>query len=303
MGVEGRGRKIAMTEGDGAFRVGDATVTKVLECTLALPAHKLLPDWDPAVVDQDAEWLVPDHMDGSRQTLTVSVHSWLVRVGSHVILVDTGIGKGKSRPSPLFDQRDDPFLERLAAAGARPGDVTHVLLTHIHTDHVGWNTVWDGRAWVPTFPNARYLIPEAGVASFSQAGSSSKPNHGMFADSVLPVIEAGRTDLVPATGGLVLGTFAYMPSPGHSADHMSILLQSGEGEALLAGDVLHHPVQLLRPDWCSVFCADHDMARASRRSMLDLAADRGILFLSSHIAGSSAGTVERAAGTYRWRPA
>lgn len=281
-------------------RVGFATVSKVPECTLELPAEKLLPDWNPAVAAPDAGWLVPDHMDATRRTLTVSVHSWLVRAGNLTVLIDTGIGAGKSRPSPLFDHRDEPFLDRLAAFDVGPDDVTHVLLTHVHTDHVGWNTIQRDGRWVPTFRNARYLVPEVGIAYFTAPEAQAKPNYGMFADSVLPVIESGQVDRVPATGGEVLQGFTYRPTPGHSVDHMSILLRSGEDEALLAGDVLHHPLQLRHPDWCSVFCADHDQAGVSRRWALNHAADRGALFLSSHIAGSSAGTVKREDQGYRW---
>lgn len=197
-----------------------------------------------------------------------------MKTGRHTVLVDTGIGNGKLRASRSFDRLDTPWLARLAAAGVAPGDVTDVLLTHLHTDHVGWNTrrAADGR-WVPTFPNACYVFPRAGRDLFEGPGGWARPNFDMYADSVLPVIEAGQADLVGAEGGEVLDGFVYHPTPGHSPDHMSIAFRSAGEGALFAGDVVHHPVQVRRPSWNSVFCADAAQARASRLWGLDHASE------------------------------
>lgn len=266
-------------------RVGGARVTKIPEITADIPARTLLPTCEG--------------VDGS---LALSVHSWLVQAGAMTVLIDAGIGNDKARPSPLFDRLDTPWLDRLAAAGARPEDVTHVLLTHLHTDHVGWNTIPGPGGWVPTFPNARTILPRAGYEFFLSPEGRERPNFAMVADSVIPVVEAGRVTFVPPDGGNMLPGFTFLPTPGHSRDHMSILLEAEGEAALFAGDVLHNPVQAAHPDWSSMFCEDPAEACLSRRRMLGLAAERRLPWFSSHCAGPSVGTVTRDADAFAWTP-
>ncbi|MCJ2072469.1 MBL fold metallo-hydrolase [Methylobacterium sp. J-030] len=280
------------------YRVGGASVTKIPEIALPFPASALLPDYDPDVATPTRDGSQPG--DARGRQLTVSVHAWLVRVGGLTVLVDAGVGNGKTRAAKAFDHLDTAWLDRLAAAGARPEDITHVLLTHLHTDHVGWNTVPGPHGWVPTFPNARTLLPRRGYELFTAPDGLARPNHDMFADSVQPVVEAGTAELVPPEGGEALPGFSFLPTPGHSPDHMSILLRADGREALFAGDVLHDPVQVAQPDWCSMFCADHDEARRSRLRVLELAAERGLTWFSSHCAGTSVGTVARVGDGFAW---
>ena len=272
----------------------------MLERTIAFPPSALLPAWDEAAALPERSWLVPDSMDAAGKQLTINVHSWLVKTARHVVLVDTGIGNGKTRVSSLFNDLDTPYLARLAEAGATPDTVTHVLMTHIHTDHVGWNTIWVDGQWRPTFPNARYIFPRAGHDYFDEPAGRARGNYDMYADSVLPVIVAGQADMVADGGGEVLDGFVYHPTPGHSIDHMSIAFRQDGEEALFAGDVMHHPIQVHRPDWSSVFCADTARADLSRRWALDHASDRNVLYLSSHFAGTSAGRVTRDGAGFCW---
>lgn len=285
------------TETPATYRIGGASVTKIPEIAIPFPARTLLPDYDPGLAPQPGGAWRGETQD---RQLIVSIHAWLVRVGGLTVLVDAGVGNGKTRAVETFGHLDTPWLDRLAAAGARPEDVTHVLLTHLHTDHVGWNTVPGPGGWVPTFSNARTLLPRRGYELFTAPDGPTRPNHDMFADSVLPVVQAGTGTFVPPEGGEALPGFTYLPTPGHSPDHMSILLRADGHEALFAGDVLHDPVQVAHPDWCSMFCADHDEARRSRRSMLDLAADHGLTWFSSHCAATSVGTVARVGGGFAW---
>ena len=281
----------------GSYRVGRASVAKIPEIAIAFPADTLLPGYHP---DGAPPTDGSPPIDDQRRQLTVSVHSWLVRVGALTVLIDAGVGNGKARAAKAFDHLDIPWLDRLAAAGARPDDITHVLLTHLHTDHVGWNTVRGPGGWVPTFPNARTLLPQRGYELFTAPDSRSRPNYDMFADSVLPVVQAGRVDRVPPEGGEMLPGFTFLPTPGHSPDHMSILLQAGGQEALFAGDVLHNPVQVARPDLSSMFCAHPEEARRSRLQVLNLAADRSLTWFSSHCAGTSVGAISRGADGFAW---
>ncbi len=270
------------------YRIGRAVVTKVHELSLAFPAAKLLPDWGAG------------GEAGRDAPLALDVHSWLVRVDGLTVLVDAGVGNGKRRATAAFDGLDTPWLARLAATGARPEDVTHVLLTHLHTDHVGWNTMPGQGGWVPTFPNAVTVMPRLGYEFFNSPQGRARPNHDMFADSVVPVVEAGRVSFVGPGEGEPLPGFTVIPTPGHSLDHTSILLRSDGCEALFAGDVLHHPDQVAHPDLCSMFCEHPDEARRSRRRMLDLAADSGLIWFSSHCADTSAGHIRRTVDGFDW---
>jgi glyoxylase-like metal-dependent hydrolase (beta-lactamase superfamily II) len=276
------------------YRVGDAEITRIVDTQLTtLTAAQLYPAGaeQDAVIQQLRE-TYPEQLSEDGQRLLLSVHSWLVRVGGKTILIDTGIGNGKNRPfSALFHNLQTPYLENLARAGVRPADVDLVLLTHLHTDHIGWNTTWDGERWRPTFPYARYVYAQAEEDFYGTP--ESLPRRMIFEDSVLPLIEAGMVERIGHDGGCYGSHFTFYPTPGHSVGHMSIGLSSKGETALFGGDVMHHAVQLLRPDWNSCFCGSDHGARRSREWALQFVAEHNALYFSSHFAGTS--VVARAA--------
>jgi glyoxylase-like metal-dependent hydrolase (beta-lactamase superfamily II) len=282
------------------YRVGDATITRVTEQTFGIDAARLLPDLEPQVLQANAHWLVPDHADRALSSAQLSVHTWVIRLHGRVILVDTACGNGKDRPfGAIFHQLDTPYLARLAAAGVQPEEVDLVLITHLHVDHVGWNTrLVDGK-WVPTFPNARYVFAAAERAYYDTPAAANRMM--VFEDSVLPVIEAGLADEIGDEGGLYLPGIRFIPTPGHCVGHMSIEISSNDERALFWGDVVHHPVQVLEPDWSSSFCADRSQASASRRRIFEYAADHDVRVFTSHFAGSSAGQIRRDGGGFAWQ--
>lgn len=300
-------------------RVGDATITKVPELMLdAVPASYLYPGRDPAAAEAEGRKLGPVSHDPQTGLLRLSVHAWLVRTPTQVILVDTAAGSGKDRPgSPAFDHLNEPFIARLQAAGASPEEVTAVLHTHLHVDHVGWNTCRSDGRWRPAFPNARYIFSgreRAYVAAVSAADGSDAairaeadlgrmaclPDAGFYQDSILPVIEAGQAREVVVDGTEVLEGFSFLPSPGHSIGHACISFASQSERALFWGDVMHNPIQFAQPDWNSVYCEFPDAARAARRWAAGHAADTGTLVLTTHFAGSSAGRVSRDGDQFAW---
>jgi glyoxylase-like metal-dependent hydrolase (beta-lactamase superfamily II) len=287
------------------YHVGDVTITKIDEMRLNVASPSFLyPEWDNAELALNRYWLMPNNMHAETGNLVQSVHTWLVRTRHHTILIDTACGNGKERPqNPIFHHLDIPYLERLAAAGVRPEDVDYVLLTHLHVDHCGWNTrLVDGR-WVPTFPSARYVFARVEEDYYSSPASHNEvnvPSLGVYEDSVAPIIEAGLAERIGAEGGDYLDNFTFRPTKGHSIGHMSIELRSNGYEALFGGDVMHHPLQIVRPDWNSVFCEFHDEARASRRWALEHAAERNRLFFTTHFAESSAGRVGRIGERFTW---
>jgi glyoxylase-like metal-dependent hydrolase (beta-lactamase superfamily II) len=287
------------------FHVGDVTIIKVEELVLDdVPLSYLYPsakvdDFQPVTAQLDRRGL--GKADAS---FRLSVHSWVVRTPDQLIIIDTGSGNDKERPTnPLFHRLSTPYLARLQAAGVDPAKVDYVFNTHLHVDHSGWNTVLKDGRWVPTFPNARYVLPRAErdyYASPVSHNEANVPSRGVYEDSVLPVIEAGLVDFVGPEGAHVLDLFEFIPTPGHSIGHMSIGLTSKDARAIFAGDILHHPFQVYRPDLNTVFCEFKDEAIASRAKMLNQFADTGALYLSTHFPGSSAGYVARRDHGFVW---
>ncbi len=308
-----------MHDGSYSYRVGDATVRRIDESTLAdVEPAKLYPDLDGAALKEHGPRLTAGSYNPDNGRLIQSLHSWLVRVGGRTILIDTATGDGKDLPPPL-GHLQTPYLERLAAAGVRPEAVDSVLLTHLHADHVGWNTRREnggtGR-WVPTFPNARHVlsrVEQRYLASLTGGEPAPDlpppalgtpvrtPTASVYAESIAPVIAAGLTDFIEVDGGEWADGFSFHPTPGHSVDHATIRLRSRGEEALFLGDVFHHPLQVYRPDLRSVYCEFPEPARTSRRWALEYAADRHCLCFSSHFAETSAGRITRRGDGFAWR--
>lgn len=303
------------------FRVGNATITKIPELLLeVLSPTDLMPHEDPERVRQLTSSLSDDDVDHAKGVLRLSVHSWLVRTPERVILVDTGTGNGKARPTiPVLNQLNEPFIERLEANGISRTDVTDILVSHIHADHVGWNTQLEQGEWRPTFPKARHYFSnreidysaalargdDAKVASILAGAGLGEPLHppapGVYEDSVAPIIEAGLATTIEVEGAEPVPGFRYISTPGHSIDHASIMFEHGGERAFFWGDVLHHPLQLVANSWNSGFCEFPNAARSARRKALDLAADTGALIFTTHFPGSSVGHVRRDGDRYVWQ--
>jgi glyoxylase-like metal-dependent hydrolase (beta-lactamase superfamily II) len=283
-------------------KLGDTIITRVMELELRnFSPGRLFPD---LAGDAGDLALFPDELKSVEGNLILSSHSWLVRGRKRTILVDTGAGAGKARPyAPYFDHLDHPFLERLAEEGVAPGDVDYVLLTHLHVDHVGWNTIPDGDEFKPTFPNARYVFSGEEYAFFSAQENHTERNRTSFmarADSVDPVVRSGQALMVPTDGGEILPGIRFLPTPGHSPYHASISVDLGNAIALFAGDTLHHQAQVLRPDVNSIFDADSERARQSRRLLLEHASLPGTTTFGAHLAGTSVIRIEGQAGGFTW---
>ena len=280
-------------------RVGAATITRIDETVFPLAPERLFPAWTEDHGRALAERFAAESLDLTLRRVPLKTHLWLVELDGHTIVVDTGIGNGKSRPfSALFDCLDNPVLERLEAAGFHTEQVDYVLLTHLHVDHVGWNTHRREGRWVPLFENATYVFGERERDFF--ATPEGAPRRMVFEDSVAPVIGAGQARTVPDAGAEVLDGIRFIPTFGHSAGHMAIEIRSRGETALFSGDVMHSAVQVHHPHWNSMFCQHPEQARASRLALLERAAETGATVFAAHFAETSAGVITRAGDGFEW---
>lgn len=277
-------------------KFGDVTVDRVIEAEgLGFPPEFLLPHCDIGVIRRYRDWLEPHFFDPLSGRFIQSVHSYVIRTPRHTVLVDTCVGNDKDRPSTrAWNQLQSPFLDRLLAIGVAPEDVDYVLCTHLHVDHVGWNTrLLDGR-WVPTFPNAKYLFHKVEIDHWEAEGDYVQDGAGasdaFYEDSVLPVIAANQAVFVDA-GHAIDDCLTVEAWPGHSPGHVCLRLRSGGREAVFAGDLLHHPVQCRHPDWNSRFCWDPVMSADSRRRFVDQHAEVGAVILAAHFAKPVSGRI------------
>jgi glyoxylase-like metal-dependent hydrolase (beta-lactamase superfamily II) len=232
--------------------------------------------------------------------LRMSFHSFVVRTAQGTLLVDTCVGNHKERPMlPEWHQQTFPYIERLGAAGLTPADIDFVCCTHLHADHVGWNTRLENHRWVPTFPNARYLFANSEITYWEQLHQKEPGNMYQQAwdDSVLPVLTSGQAERVDDEAEILPGV-RLRPAPGHTPGNVVIELDDGQSQAVMSGDVVHHPVQIERPDWCSNFDADQTQAQITRRALLERLADTDTVLLPAHFAGPTAVRISTETGGF-----
>jgi glyoxylase-like metal-dependent hydrolase (beta-lactamase superfamily II) len=182
-----------------------------------------------------------------------------------------------------------------------PGQVDFVFITHLHVDHVGWNTQWVNSQSVPTFPKARYFMPKREQEYYASPEGRKDPRYVVYEDSISPIVQSRQAELVEADRTEVVEGFRFLSTPGHSLDHMSIVLESRGEIALFGGDVMHHPSQVYFPQLNSIYCGSADLARSSRRFVLDYGAERQATYFSTHFPASSAGRITRSGEAFEWR--
>ena len=235
----------------------------------------------------NADWLTPEHWQPDTGRMVIALQTWVLRSGGRTILVDTGAGNRRERPgmAPWFDQRESDLLALLADAGVQPRDVDVVVNTHLHVDHVGGNTVDAGGQWVPAFPNAQYLIPAADDAHYGPDNANGEGlgevDRLVYEDSVAPIHDAGQAVLWDGSY-TVDENLTLESAPGHTPGTSVLRLESGGDRAVFAGDLLHSPVQILDSCCNSAFCSSPQQAAASRRRILERAADERELLLPGH---------------------
>jgi glyoxylase-like metal-dependent hydrolase (beta-lactamase superfamily II) len=278
------------------WRIGDVTVTKIVELEVTGGSRFLLPQATYEEILPIA-WLRP-HFADERGRLKMSIHALVVETPARRIIVDTCLGNDKQgRRIPTWNNLQGPFLADLAAAGFLQQSIDTVLCTHLHVDHVGWNTMLvDGR-WRPTFPRARYLM---GRVEFEHWRTQQERDDmaAVFSDSVAPIRDAGLVDLVE-TDARICDEISLVPTLGDTPGHVSVRISSRGEEALITGDFMHHPCQIAHPEWSSLADSDADMARETRLRMFAELSDRPVLVIGTHFAGATAGHIVRDGTTSR----
>jgi len=279
------------------WKIGDVTITKIAEIESTSRATWILPDLTAEnLARPELAWCRPYFARDDGQ-VHMSVHALVIESQGRRIVVDTCVGNDKSIKVSGWSKRQGPFLNDLAAAGFPADSIDTVLCTHLHVDHVGWNTRLENGRWVPTFPNARYLWHRAEYEYWSRTESNAFGS--VVQESVLPVWEAGKVDLV-AADHVVTNEVRLEPSYGHTPGHVSVHVTSRGEEGVITGDLMHHPAQCSHPEWHSIADSDAAQAEQTRRDFLARYADRPVLVIGTHFATPTAGRIHRDGGAYRF---
>jgi glyoxylase-like metal-dependent hydrolase (beta-lactamase superfamily II) len=276
------------------WNVGKVKITKIVELETIGSTRFILPLASNEEI-RKLPWLIPDFATEDGQ-LRMSIHTLVVETPSRRIVVDTGLGNDKQgRKVPIWNNRKTPFLETMTEAGYPPDSIDIVLCTHLHVDHVGWNTRLEGGKWVPTFAHARYLFGKSEY-EYWRDHRDEPGKTAVFEDSVKPVVVAGKADLV-ASDARVCEEITLIPTPGHSPGHVSVLIQSDGEQGLLSGDVAHHPCQMAHLGWSSTVDSDPVQAAATRRQLFARFAETPTLVIGGHF---GAGRIRRDGDAFKF---
>lgn len=274
------------------WTVGDVEIIQLIELEAGELIQSIIKEATPTRI-REIPWLAP-HFADEAGSLKALVQGFLIRSGANAILVDTCNGNDKRRTDvPQWGQLQTDFLSQLSSTGTSVSDVRAVVCTHLHMDHVGWNTRWSGRIWVPTFPNADYIFSRPEYEYWSgKPAKEIADDKAAFDDSVLPIVNAGLARFV-ADDHNIDRSVRLIPTPGHTPGHVSVLIESRSDRAIISGDVLHHPCQIAHPTWSTDSDTFPDAATATRRRLLEELANSQTVLIGSHFANPVAGRIVR----------
>ena len=278
----------------GKWRIGDVTVTRVVEIEATGGMSRVIPDAKRERL-KEIPWMYP-HFADENGRMRGAIHALIVEAPDRTIMVDTCVGNDKERGNPAWNQLQTAFLDDMEKAGYVLDAIDTVLCTHLHIDHVGWNTMLVDGKWVPTFPKARYLIGQVEFAHWQ--ADTDLDQVAVMADSVLPVFDANLVDLVE-TDHQITDEISLMPTVGHTPGHVSVMIRSNGEEAMITGDFIHHPCQFAHPEWSSSFDTDPAQSAQTRREVFDRYADTPTLIIGTHFATPTAGHLKRDGDAFR----
>jgi len=279
------------------WKIGDVTITRLVEQEFPVvysEKYPFMPQARPEAL-KTIPWLHP-HYVTDEGYIRLSIHALLVDAPGLRLVVDTCVGNDRPRRMTGGRPLSTSFLQGLSDAGWSREGVDAVVCTHLHVDHVGWNTMLEDGRWIPTFPKARYLIGREEFEHWSAVDDGEHPT--ILADSVQPIFAAGLAELVEMDHRLS-EEIRLKPTPGHTPGHVSVIIRSKGETAIISGDAIHHPCQMAHPEWTLPFDSDPAAAVVTRTALLEEVADRPILFIGTHFAAPTAGRVKRDGETYR----
>ncbi|MFF0038890.1 MBL fold metallo-hydrolase [Streptomyces mirabilis] len=295
------------------WKIGDVTITKVVEFAAWQPLEflgQMLPSFSPEEAES-IDWFSPVYIEDGK--VAFSVHSYLIETPTRKLVVDTGVGNGRTRANELLHNLDTSYLEEFRKVW-EPADVDGVICTHLHVDHVGWNTRQVDGKWVPTFPNAQYHFVKQEFDFWKSVVDAPDGDGGLegwaretadvdavFADSVQPIADAGLIAWAEPNSRIT-PEVSFVPSHGHTPGHVSVLVESRGESAVITGDLMHSACQLARPDWSAVVDSDQEASTEARQALLERYADTSTILLGSHFGTPNGGRVVRDGDAYRLVP-
>ncbi len=283
------------------LKIGNIDISIVTEyVTLFEKLEKMMPTLTDEMLDAQRHWLEPKCLDPVTGLPVFSFHMYLVRTDHHTILIDTCVGNHKERKSyDHWHMRNTPVLDYLRAVGVQPEEVDFVMCTHLHVDHVGWNTYWKDGRWIPTFPNAKYVFGQREWDGIQQRLAAGKKlyDDGCYQDSILPIVDAGQALFVDDNFSLDNNLWVE-PSPGHTPGHACFHIESQNASGLFTGDMIHHPIQIVYPDLSTIFCQDKALSTKTRRQFVEKYADTDTLIMPAHFPAPSVGYIRSQGGAF-----
>jgi glyoxylase-like metal-dependent hydrolase (beta-lactamase superfamily II) len=279
------------------WQIGDVQVTRIVEVNAHEDPFTMLSVETEPDLGKHYPWLAPHFVTPDGQ-MKISFQAFALKTPDRTIIVDTCIGEGRSREYDIFTNMESDYLEDLVAAGYDPGAADVVLCTHLHFDHVGWNTRAVNGRWVPTFPNARYLFGRHEYEHWQAALSEGEGHFDHWVDAIEPVVAAGLVDLIDSDHQ-VCPEVSLFPTPGHTPGHVSVMIRSQGQQAVITGDLMHHPVQLARPDLPMNADSDKALGAATRQAFCERFADSKVTIIGSHFCDPTAGRI--VSDTTNWR--
>jgi glyoxylase-like metal-dependent hydrolase (beta-lactamase superfamily II) len=253
------------------------------------------------VFEENRSWLEPHFLDPATGKIVLRIQSYVLQTPHHNILIDTCIGNHKPRPTrPFWHLLNSPDYENnLAAVGLSPADIDFVMCTHLHIDHVGWNTRLENGRWMPTFPKATYIMAEREFLHWQTRYQQEPETCPWIGDSVLPVVDAGRSKLI--TSDYALNDLVQLiPTPGHTIDHFSVKVGERGQAAIVTGDMIHSPLQALYPELGMFVDFNSQQAGGTRRRIFEQYCDTDTLFCTAHFPVQSIGHIKRFGEAFRF---
>jgi glyoxylase-like metal-dependent hydrolase (beta-lactamase superfamily II) len=273
--------------------IGDLTIHRIIEQEMSfLPALDMLPGLTPEVLADNRAWMREAKALDDSDVLLLCFQSYVVKTPHHTILIDSCIGNDKPRPQrPKWNMKtDDTYMRGLAASGFSVEDIDYVMCTHLHVDHVGWNTRLENGRWVPTFPRARYIFAKGEFDYWT--AQNEKSEVPPFVDSVLPIVQAKREAIV-TDDFTIADHVRILPAPGHTPGHVAFTLGRGKDDAVFSGDLMHSPLQTRYPELSAKFDVDQAQAATTRRNFLERYCDTDTLCCTAHFPSPSVGKIRR----------